>query len=137
MYVFFCFMVPPPTISPRTDTLFPSPTLFRSQIGDLNQSTVAQNVGSDGSQAFVSQLGDSGTSFVTQNAGANTAQLTQTASSLSAYSEITQGGGSGNSALVTQRAEADSFVTQTGSTNRSEEHTSEPQSLMRIPYAVS
>src|SRR3546814_19080961 len=92
-YLFFFFlMIRRPPISTRTDTLFPSPTLFRSLVMDeRGQVVLAVQIG--GSQVDPHLAGDR---------------------------PVLRSG----PAISGRRA------------RRSEEHTSELQSLMRISYAV-
>src|SRR3546814_4111496 len=96
-----------PPRSTRTDTLFPYTTLFRS-------------VGADG---------DENSQISVNLSGANVKAISQTLSG----GDLTTTGTSFAIADVAAVGGAMSFTTTNG---RSEEHTSELQSLMRISYAV-
>src|SRR3546814_5316085 len=99
-------MIRRPPRSTRTDTLFPYTTLFRS----------APSGGSD-----LDFFGSHG-----QNA---TLDLTLQTSSVLVAGLLTDADGK-------ELTQINSFVLVNSDSNRSEEHTSELQSLMRISYAV-
>src|SRR3546814_2391870 len=115
--IIFCLMIRRPPRSTRTDTLFPYTTLFRS-LQDIPMDITALNAESF-ERAPVTNLIDVQTSVPNLN--------------------ISPRGGSGviairgiGFAVVTAGAEGNVAL----HTDRSEEHTSELQSLMRISYAV-
>src|SRR3546814_11019172 len=113
MSLFFFLMIRRPPRSPRTDTLFPYTTLFRS-LGQRHQFAVAQRFEISLDRVLRRKPGG-----FTHAAGGrpNTRLLTV---------DLGRGGEAVEQKLAQgQRA----FV-------RSEEHTSELQSLMRISYAV-
>src|SRR3546814_3867572 len=104
--LFFFLMIRPPPRSTRTDTLFPYTTLFRSQI-----------------------------------ARDSNAALRRLKAGLLALPESGENGFEGLIATLLGSVTQVSFRlatsgTQDGQDGRSEEHTSELQSLMRISYAV-
>src|SRR3546814_2852403 len=104
-----------------------------SQSGNNNDSYVTQS--GQLSAAFVDQIGDGNTASISQSVGNNpnptggtdpvvaTAEITQSGNGN--YSTVNQFGGSATQSARLMVAES-----------RSEEHTSELQSLMRISYAV-
>src|SRR3546814_1492414 len=111
MFAFFFLIIRRPPRSTRTDTLFPYTTLFRS----LRPAGAGRASPSPRSRSVVVRKGD-----VAASCGASREQRDAAPSILPAGSEP-----SFNAMKVKWR-----------SPNRSEEHTSELQSLMRISYAV-
>src|SRR3546814_7261513 len=109
-------MIRLPPKSHRTDTLFPSTTLFRSSSG-------ASVAGVNGGDSGNTSVGVGGAGIVGSNLNITN-------------SGTISGGVSGNSSS----ARADAIVYTGGSNtltlDRSEEHKSELQSLMRSSYAV-
>src|SRR3546814_6415032 len=118
-------MIRPPPISTRTDTLFPSTTLFLSRVGAI-------------------QSGDAGGSNVAsvwQSGAGNSALLDQYASAGMPNHVALIQDGTANIAFLTQSGEGNSLdLAPRGADNfaaidqRSEEHTPELQSQMRSPY---
>src|SRR3546814_1305974 len=110
-----------PPRSTRTDTIFPSTTLFRSlsQVGLAGHHDALGSVGHRAAGG-----GDEHESVVSAGPG----EVDGTAG----------GGGSGGELghLVLQAGERIDDGRRLGAVLRSEEHTSELQSLMRISYAV-
>src|SRR3546814_1400203 len=117
---------------------FKQKTAYEMRISDWSSdvcsSDLADGAGvlqvGDNNNAAISQAGDVGGSLAVQLGDGNLASSVQTATSNSAWSAIVQNGDL-NTAGVTQSGTDD-----TSSVERSEEHTSELQSLMRISYAV-
>src|SRR3546814_5834110 len=107
---FFFLMIPRPPRSTRTDTLFPYTTLFRSAPTDASVLLIGESgTGKEiVARAIHNRSRRRKAPFVAINCGAITATL----------------------------AESELFGHEKGSFTRSEEHTSELQSLMRISYAV-
>src|SRR3546814_10181029 len=101
-------MIRRPPRSTRTDTLFPYTTLFRSSVRAFLSSAIRLRRGSG----------------------------THHGSSLQGSSAPPYRGGAGPSGRVCRRAAAGRRRGRYGQPGRSEEHTSELQSLMRISYAV-
>src|SRR3546814_4090208 len=144
--LFFCLIIRRPPISTLTDTLFPYTTLFRSQFFLRIACALSEDVPE--ALALYERLGNldylpsSPTLF---NAGTTHEQLSSCfllvsphdslESIYQKYGDIAQlskfSGGIGVS--YTRVRSRGSLIR---STNRSEEHTSELQSLMRISYAV-
>src|SRR3546814_5601076 len=108
MIDFLFVMIPRPTISTRTDTLFPYTTLVRSKVSLLSPYTV------------VRRRGDK---LVAVPYSVEYAQWLEPAAKLLEQA-----------AARTSNASLKKFLTLRA--KRSEEHTSELQSLMRISYAV-
>src|SRR3546814_5502128 len=104
-------MITRPPRSTRTDTLFPYTTLFRSMPGDI----IGANLFNFQTSTFSLTRGPIFTDMLLADETNRTPPKTQ-AALLEAMQERT--------------------VTIDGDTLRSEEHTSELQSLMRISYAV-
>src|SRR3546814_9283983 len=117
-------MIRRPPRSTRTDTLFPYTTLFRSQIGSAAVNDIKRRI----------QLGQSirgvGLCF---KADTRRSHCTGSSASSGFISQVQRGrlriGQRYADRLASARAGLDSH-------SRSEEHTSELQSLMRISYAV-
>src|SRR3546814_9281197 len=104
-----------PPRSTRTDTLFPHTTLFRSTQGGVGHNIV----------------------YLTQNGINNHATSVQSADGVAFNGAIlTQTGNDNQMSLVQDGSDNQALLTQNGDGNRSEEHTSELPSLMRISYAV-
>src|SRR3546814_10252840 len=109
-------MIRRPPRSTRTDTLFPYTTLFRS-----NTSTVTDN--GDGTYTITNA---DGTTVTIDTPGDVLTELQGNTSDI--YNEI--------QTLITANSDALLDNGDGTFTHRSEEHTSELQSLMRISYAV-
>src|SRR3546814_16726870 len=109
-------MIRRPPRSTRTDTLFPYPTLFRSAFArqgsriDISVSTMGDAKSLQGGTLLVTPL-------------------------LGADGEV-YGVGQGAVAISGFKAQGAAATVTRGVPTRSEEHTSELQSLMRISYAV-
>src|SRR3546814_6367414 len=136
-YFFFFLMIRRPPRSTRTDTLFPSTTLFRSAAGDHRRPCPAD--AGDGrallcGEPGLGRRGDGGRHRLGGAAGALPAVAAHLSDvprrallrQQSLYLERA-GGTAAARALAEGRAAAQA---------RSAEHTSELQSLMRISYAV-
>src|SRR3546814_8196636 len=111
---FFFLMIRRPPRSTRTDTLFPYTTLFRSQLGDDGRDPV-EMAGTRGAAIIGAQLGDFDAAAVPRGIHDRDVGRPQ-----QRYLFLDQ-----------QRR-----VARLVAWIRSEEHTSELQSLMRISYAV-
>src|SRR3546814_7262327 len=99
-----------PPISTRTDTLFPSTPLFRSIVVSTTPGSSPDTIARLVALGLTERMGQT---VVVEN----------------------RGGANGRIAVdVVNRAEPDGYTLLV--TTRSEEHTSELQSLMRISYAV-
>src|SRR3546814_3439301 len=121
-----------PPRATRTDTLFPYTTLFRSHVHEDDVRTMLRGHGdrlvgcvgdaADGEAHVVDHrrqmIGDQELVFHDQNAASGTHPLS-----------------SGNGIRI-RTFRPRSYSTRISPSNRSEEHTSELQSLMRISYAV-
>src|SRR3546814_9392162 len=107
---FFFLMIRRPPRSTRTDTLFPYTTLFRSDEEDAGMLSSDTSFQSDGSEKLSSDELTSGDEITPAHVAA--------------------------AAPVVGLAELKKVLATELSTDRSEEHTSELQSLMRISYAV-
>src|SRR3546814_9974959 len=111
-------MIRRPPRSTRTDTLFPYATLFRSFAATLSRTPV--------SQSLTGRLGDVSRSF---SGGSGDVMVSisfrKDASSAQPWVGLAQAGLSAEDARIARTT-----------AGRSEEHTSELQSLMRISYAV-
>src|SRR3546814_11227683 len=114
-YLFFFLMIRRPPRSTRTDTLFPYTTLFRSADGDT-----------DPRHAKVQDL---------QAVEVTATPLPDTTESLTQPVEVLAGERL-DEAKASSLGETVSRLPGVQSSYRSEEHTSELQSLMRISYAV-
>src|SRR3546814_8484934 len=108
MFCIFCLMIRRPPISTRTDTLFPYTTLFRSQKCGMS-------------------MRDTGSVTKTRSK----APGSRLSRRLRARST-----GSGHCWPITSSRISDVEGLSCDPSTRSEEHTSELQSLMRISYAV-
>src|SRR3546814_3380856 len=106
--MFICLMIRLPPISTRTDTLFPYTTLFRSQLHQHKQRAAIEQRGKE----------NTGESDLGLRAGGCGADHGHVGAVLARFVGIILG------------RDLDLSIT------RSEEHTSELQSLMRISYAV-
>src|SRR3546814_7817471 len=115
MLFFFFLMIRRPPISTRTGTLFPCTALCRS--------VAAHRIGARGQEAELGfgRLGQC------RCIGGNKRRLVR------CHCHITQ---QHSYALTRQQAGSDLFSRRRSFHTRSEEHTSELQSLMRISYAV-
>src|SRR3546814_14866249 len=111
--MFFFLMIRPPPRSTRTDTLFPYTTLFRSADADGRRITYAN-------QASRNRLGDR----ITDQ------RLPELFDDDDLHRQLQARDTSGCGRMEAQLRDAG------GERLRSEEHTSELQSLMRISYAV-
>src|SRR3546814_8886182 len=111
---FFFLMRRRPPRSKRTDTLFPYTTLFRSVSGTY--------------------AGANGTKNFSPAAIGNVTQVADLASTVTVTGSIF--GNVNSTAGNAGAARSGSEYSSSGTTVRSEEHTSELQSLMRISYAV-
>src|SRR3546814_4059481 len=100
-------MIRRPPSSTRTDTLFPYTTLFRSPQPVQHQRADDQEIGADVLEVFVAEIEPPRAEIVVR----------------------TDHG-------IGQRAQRDHAADVDQAERRSEEHTSELQSLMRISYAV-
>src|SRR3546814_9999870 len=105
--IFFCLMIRRPPRSTRTDTLFPYTTLFRSFIGEVN--ILEGRVSQREGDHLLVQSPEAGCAIETGQSGEP----------------------QGRQVWIAIRPEKLMI-----SKERSEEHTSELQSLMRISYAV-
>src|SRR3546814_9006946 len=136
LFVFFLMILRPPR-STLTDTLFPSPTLFRSQSPQQGTGHAVQQAvpflldgGADDSATLVLYgdvpLVQSATLQGLLDArGGGMAVLTEKLDDPSGYGRIVRND-SGQVQRIVEHKDA----------TKSEEHTSELQSLMRISYAV-
>src|SRR3546814_14460399 len=119
-------MIRRPPGSTRTDTLFPYTTLFRSGGTQVSLANV------DGDARRLSGVDDG----IDDTDAANMGQLRDLDALALKYDDTTQAtatlGGAGGTVIANLAAGEVSAT----STERSEEHTSELQSLMRISYAV-
>src|SRR3546814_5561322 len=114
-------MIRRPPRSTRTDTLFPYTTLFRS---------LSRRLGSP-----LSIFQSDGNSGHRENAAwQNPHMIPKVQPSVPARTSVSGGGAQGASSLAIARSHA--AVSNASLAWRSEEHTSELQSLMRISYAV-
>src|SRR3546814_7429712 len=107
-------MIRRPPISTRTDTLFPFTTLFRSQILPSDEGLAVQVMVSNGQGEVMSLFAVRADMDAPVNPDV-----------------VSEGGDS-----IAYWQEGDLAYALTGDASRSEEHTSELQSLMRISYAV-
>src|SRR3546814_2601208 len=123
--MFFFLMIRRPPRSTRTDTLFPYTTLFRSHGAATSgvSGVVGGFVGHDLADFPGRLAGDRSGQGVHLGVG-------QAGGVLAALGMVRQAGAGGN------QAPDDHVVLQAAQAVRSEEHTSELQSLMRTSYAV-
>src|SRR3546814_3443152 len=113
MYCIFFLMIRRPPRSTRTDTLFPYTTLFRSghARGDFGRAIFLEETGGEAQQVALHRLADVGDGALAEPADEIEAQRGR-------------------------EGERDADGVEKPEMRRSEEHTSELQSLMRISYAV-
>src|SRR3546814_8445758 len=133
---FFFLMIRRPPRSTRTDTLFPYTTLFRSDgaavtgvAAGMSATAVSGNVGAalGGSYGSLTLSAGGGYAYTLNNANA-AVQARGVGEALTETFTYTITDGDGNQSTTTLK------ITINGT--RSEEHTSELQSLMRISYAA-
>src|SRR3546814_3571810 len=118
----FFLMIRRPPRSTRTDTLFPYTTLCRSRTADK------QTVEASDGEGFLQRSGVTVTITPASDVVTRVAALSQRSNQLNfTDSRLDE---------ADVRALVSSPDVQTGAVWRSEEHTSELQSLMRISYAV-
>src|SRR3546814_7615997 len=123
-------MIRRPPISTRTDTLFPYTTLFRSVSAALALSACNQNTAAGNDrEARVEPAPTPAPIMHAQEALQNVATAIIKPETMSNADVQALGGRQGRCAVVLTEVAFPSFL-------RSEEHTSELQSLMRISYAV-
>src|SRR3546814_7999711 len=129
--VVICFlMIRRPPRSTRTDTLFPYTTLFRSAGGSAQHAPVVDQAGSLDQSVSVQQIGTATAVDVAQQAPLARAELGLAGERLTA--SLRQQG-QADAGFVLLMEGSDGLV---GAIKRSEEHTTELQSLMRTPYTV-
>src|SRR3546814_7633557 len=125
-------MIRQPPRSTRTDTLFPYTTLFRS--GEIDASAIL--FGDNLLRSLGRDLGNDLTQMVGVNSG-NLATLRGVGIELTGDGLLTIDSGKLDANLVDKLDQVRSvFEYGFETSSRSEEHTSELQSLMRISYAV-
>src|SRR3546814_10359402 len=130
-----------PTGSTRNDTLFPDTTLFRSE--DPDDGEVDISIYADNGPVTVDKAGEirgrgtiSGSAESRPSGGIVIAQPGSSVTNRNS-GEITGGSnGIATSYFFSEDANGDELPPQPLAANRSEEHTSELQSLMRSSYAV-
>src|SRR3546814_9293871 len=119
-FIFFFLMIRRPPRSTRTDTLFPYTTLFRSVVARAEQ----QQQKAKHRRAGLSAPGEH-----------QSTSSTSTCSPVTRWESAAAMKGSSSPSSTSDGA-VDVTPVRRSFTNRSEEHTSELQSLMRISYAV-
>src|SRR3546814_6978941 len=124
-FFFFFLMIRRPPRSTRTDTLFPYTTLFRSYSGRPGYDFIAQGMGGLMSVTGSQESGPMKTGVALSDI------MTGLYSAIAILAALVRRGNTGEGAHLDV-----SLLDVTVATLRSEEHTSELQSLMRILYAV-
>src|SRR3546814_8613830 len=126
----FFLMIRRPPRSTRTDTLFPYTTLFRSPSGIDDESRVFT--------IRVGSIDKPGDAIALQKQEEQRLTALPGVESVAATNQVPFGQNNWNMSLFLDNAQADSSanITFYFTPGRSEEHTSELQSLMRISYSV-